>query len=317
MHDLTERQLESIADGLKEVNEKLRVALEAYTNAQFDPNVPKPEVKRLKDEAAKAGALAKVIEKEEKWDSLCIALQDVWTAITNFFSTFWETLCSIAEAFGINLGQVLSDAWTAIKTGVVTAWNAIKQWFSDTWTNIVTTASTAWTAFAKWIAGVWDGIKTTAATVWNAIVAFFSTTWTNISTAASTAWTNFTTWISGVWEGIPYAFLTTCKGILAHSIYKNNRLICVSVSSFVLFQIFRARRHKKRTHGFLHASGIFLNLLIRIGKRRVFRVQRRVRAERKNRVIHAVAEIVGIGHGNAPLLPQHLQTEQKMLVHRV
>ena len=108
MHDLTERQLESIADGLKEVNEKLRVALEAYTNAQFDPNVPKPEVKRLKDEAAKAGALAEVIEKEEKWDSLCIALQDVWTAITNFFSTFWETLCSIASLLRIFCKEGLS-----------------------------------------------------------------------------------------------------------------------------------------------------------------------------------------------------------------
>ena len=63
---------------------------------------------------------------KDAWDSLCTALQDVWTAIGNFFSRFWETLCGIAEAFGIDLGQVLSDAWTAIKTGVVTAWNAIK-----------------------------------------------------------------------------------------------------------------------------------------------------------------------------------------------
>lgn len=56
---------------------------------------------------------------------------------------------------------------------------------------------------------------------------------------------------------ISSTFLTTCKGILAHSIYKNNRLICVSVSSFVLFQIFHARRHKKNAR-FLHASGILL-----------------------------------------------------------
>lgn len=89
MHDLTERQLESIADDLKEVNEKLRVALEAYTNAQFDPNVPKPEVKRLKDEAAKAGALAEVIEKEEKFYLKCRGSSTIKNVLTEAQTFLW------------------------------------------------------------------------------------------------------------------------------------------------------------------------------------------------------------------------------------
>lgn len=38
---------------------------------------------------------------KDAWGSLCTALQDVWTAIGNFFSQFWETLCGIAESFGM------------------------------------------------------------------------------------------------------------------------------------------------------------------------------------------------------------------------
>lgn len=123
---------------------------------------------------------------KDAWDSLCAALQDVWTAIGNFFSQFWKTLCGIAEAFGIDLGQVFSDAWTAIKTGVVTAWNAIKKWFSDTWTNIATTASTAWTAFTEWIGGVWEKPERSPRTMWRPISA---RRWTCQAIRASTsAW---------------------------------------------------------------------------------------------------------------------------------
>lgn len=82
MHALTERQLESVADDLAEVNEKLCAAAEAYANAQFDPNVPKPEIRRLKEEAKRAEALAEVVEKEEKFYLKCRGSNTIKNVLT-------------------------------------------------------------------------------------------------------------------------------------------------------------------------------------------------------------------------------------------
>ena len=165
------------------------------------------------------------------WEALKATFTSLWdivvqvfTAIGDFFVGFWDGLCAICSAFGINLSGFFSGLWEGIKSGASAAWTAFSEWisgvwtgisetasvvwsaigtfFSELWTGIQTTASTAWAAFSTWIAGIWQGICDGAAVIWAALVTFFSGLWETISTAASTAWTSLCTTISGLWDGL-------------------------------------------------------------------------------------------------------------------
>lgn len=89
MHDLTERQLEALADEYAAAQEALRQATDAYTNAQFDPSVPKPELKRLKEGMQTAAATANTIEKKEKFYLKCRSNNTIKNVLTEGQTFLW------------------------------------------------------------------------------------------------------------------------------------------------------------------------------------------------------------------------------------
>jgi len=148
--------------------------------------------------------------------SLWTVVQDVFTAIGNFFTGFWESFCAIAQSFGIDLSAVFSGLWEGIKTTATTAWTNFSTWASETWNSICTTAQTVWSTLTGFFSGLWEDISTAASDAWDGICASISELWNGMTTTASTVWnticTNVTnavntgkTWISTAWEGVKTA----------------------------------------------------------------------------------------------------------------
>ena len=157
------------------------------------------------------------------WDSLKAAftslwtvVQDVFTAIGNFFTGFWGSLCAIAQSFGIDLNAVFSGLWEGIKTTATTAWTNFSTWASETWNSICTTAQTIWNTLTGFFSGLWEDISTAASGAWDGICVTVSKLWNGMTTTASTVWntvcTNISTavdtgkaWISTAWENVKTA----------------------------------------------------------------------------------------------------------------
>ncbi len=148
--------------------------------------------------------------------SLWIVVQDVFTAIGNFFTGFWESLCAIASSFGIDLNGIFSGLWGGIQSGASTAWSTFSLWASETWNTICNTAQTVWGTLTTFFSGLWEDISTTASRTWNSICATISSLWTGMTTTATSVWntvcTNVTnavntgkTWISTAWENVKTA----------------------------------------------------------------------------------------------------------------
>lgn len=148
--------------------------------------------------------------------SLWTVIQDVFTAIGNFFTGFWESICAIAGSFGVDLSAIFSGLWEGIKTTATTAWTNFSTWASETWNSICTTAHTVWSALTGFFSGLWEDISTAASDAWDSICATISELWNGMTTTASTVWntvcTNISTavdtgkaWISTAWEGVKTA----------------------------------------------------------------------------------------------------------------
>lgn len=103
MHELTEQQIEALADVLAEAREALRAAEEAYVNAEFDPNVGKPEKQRLRLEKLKAQARVEAIEKEEKFYLKCRGSTTIKNVLKEAETFLWIDVADLdADAFLLN-----------------------------------------------------------------------------------------------------------------------------------------------------------------------------------------------------------------------
>ena len=153
---------------------------------------------------------------KEAFASLWTVVQDVFTVIGNYFSGFWESICAIAQSFGIDLNAVFSGLWEGIKTTATIAWTNFSTWASETWNSICTTAQTIWNTLTGFFSGLWEDISTTASDAWDGICATISQLWNGMTTTASTIWntvcTNISTvvdtgktWISTAWENVKSA----------------------------------------------------------------------------------------------------------------
>ncbi len=144
---------------------------------------------------------------------------NLWNTLGAFFQGFWEGICAVASAFGINLGTFFSDLWTGICTAATVAWTAFTNWLNGLWQGVCDGASAIWDALTAFFSGLWDGIKTGATTAWNSITSAISGAWDTFKTTASTAWnticTNVKNAVDTAKAGIQTAWTTISTGISA------------------------------------------------------------------------------------------------------
>lgn len=157
--------------------------------------------------------------------ALALLIYNNWEAITEFFSTAWQTVCtSVTEVWNglvafftgvwTNLTNFLAGVWEGIKTTAVNAWTTIANFFREWWGTILLGILTGgigliiltivhnWDRIKELTQEAWESIKTTIAdwiqNAYDTVVGiitglpgWLAQTWNNIVTAAGAAWQNF------------------------------------------------------------------------------------------------------------------------------
>ncbi len=142
---------------------------------------------------------------------------NIFTGIWAFLTGFWDGICAVASAFGVNLSSFFSDLWAGISAAASTAWAAFTTWLNGVWQGVCDGASGIWDALTTFFSGLWDGIKTGATTAWTNITSAISGAWDTFKTTATTAWnticTNVKNAVDTAKAGIQNAWTTISTGI--------------------------------------------------------------------------------------------------------
>lgn len=135
------------------------------------------------------------------WQSLVKIAQDVWKAITEFFSSAVDKVKEVWNS----IGEFFSGLWSGIKEGASNIWSAITGKVSAGIETIKSVAS----SIGEFFSNLWNGIKNVALTVWGAISSFFSTLWSGIVGVAQNLWNTFGSSLTSIWTGI----VNVAKGV--------------------------------------------------------------------------------------------------------
>ncbi|MCQ2499747.1 MAG: phage tail tape measure protein [Lachnospiraceae bacterium] len=104
--------------------------------------------------------------------------------------------------------EIVNNAFTVIKTVVLTALGAVKDFVVTAFNAIKTAISTAMEAAKAVITSVWNGIKTAITTVVNAIKTVITTVFNAVKTTVTTVFNAVKTTATSVWNGIKTAVTT-------------------------------------------------------------------------------------------------------------
>lgn len=137
--------------------------------------------------------------------------------------------------FGERVKGFFGWLWDGIKTGAVTAWNAIggileSSWnwiyglssgiftpmatfIADTWRNLATLAGTIWGIIWQTISAIWNDYLTMSKTIFGAVFDFISSTWEGLKTTAFTIWDAIKTFFTSIWENIKTTASTIWQAI--------------------------------------------------------------------------------------------------------
>jgi len=100
------------------------------------------------------------------------------------------------------------EVWEAVKSGISSAIDAIKNWLINAWNVISTTTINVFTAIKDFIINVWNAVKNTAVTVWNGITSVISSAINGAKNIITTVWNAVSGFISSVMETIKSIFST-------------------------------------------------------------------------------------------------------------
>jgi len=100
------------------------------------------------------------------------------------------------------------EVWEAVKSGISSAIDAIKNWLINAWNVISTTTINVFTAIKDFIINVWNAVKNTAVTVWNGITSVISAAINGAKNIITTVWNAVSGFISSVMETIKSIFST-------------------------------------------------------------------------------------------------------------
>lgn len=120
--------------------------------------------------------------------------QQLWQSFTQFLSSAWQGLVSIAQSVWI----AIASAFTTVVGVIKGVWSGITSFFSGLWQGIVSIATTVWNSFVTSISPIVEAFKT----LWSSLTEFFSTLWQGIVTVAQTIWSGLSAFFSALWQGI-------------------------------------------------------------------------------------------------------------------
>ena len=140
------------------------------------------------------------------WENIKEIAKAVVDAIVTFFTeTIPNALNSVKEFF--------KNTWDAIKTGVSTAWNAIKETIANIVNGIKDFLTGAWDAIKTGASNAWNAVKTTVTTVWDGIKSGVSSAVNGVKETISGAWNAVKSTTSSVWNGIKSAVSSAIDGV--------------------------------------------------------------------------------------------------------
>lgn len=127
--------------------------------------------------AAVAAAIAIGVALYKNWDEIKAKAEEIWTAISTFFSETWQNIKAVAE-----------QIWGGLKLYFETVLSFWKNLFTNTWQGI-----------SDVVLGFWNGLKTQADIIFTALKMaiedpigalkyFLENTWENIKSTASSVW---------------------------------------------------------------------------------------------------------------------------------
>lgn len=122
--------------------------------------------------------------------------------------------------------NAINAAWEFLKTNVIGAVVAIKDWCILAWEQIKSAVIPIVQAIGSFISSAWEGIKTATAFVWEVVKAIFLSAWIIISAIAqvyigtviaviSVAWQVIKTVTTTVWNAISSFFISVWNGLVA------------------------------------------------------------------------------------------------------
>ena len=132
-----------------------------------------------------------------------IVIAAIVAAIAAFIAIF-VTLFKQNDEFRAKVIEV----WEAVKSGISSAIDAIKNWLINAWNVISTTTINVFTAIKDFIINVWNAVKNTAITVWNGITSVISAAINGAKNIITTVWNAVSGFISSVMETIKSIFST-------------------------------------------------------------------------------------------------------------
>lgn len=121
----------------------------------------------------------------EKLESFNATWSDVWSGITEFFTSTWN---GIKDTF--------SSIWESIKETFVSTWNSIKEFFSSLWEGLVDTVSGAWESIKGAVKTGIDLVGGVIKTAFEVITLPFRLIWEKCKEIITTAWTSIKTNVS-------------------------------------------------------------------------------------------------------------------------
>ena len=161
----------------------------------------------------------------QNWESICAWFSGVFTAVGQFFSGLWQSICDIwnvcAEWFDTNVIQPIVGFFTGLWNGISSAasdcWNAIVEfftpaieWFSELFGNIWQTVSDIFYNIGVIAGGCWEIIKI----CWEVVAGWVDENIIQpVSNFFSEMWLCISTWATEAWESIKSVFSTICDWI--------------------------------------------------------------------------------------------------------
>ncbi|MDF2010191.1 phage tail tape measure protein [Priestia megaterium] len=165
----------------------------------------------------------------KNWDTIKAKAIEIWGAISDFFSSTWESIKSGVSNFIDSTKEKFSNGWQTVKDKTSEIFNGIIDFIVEWGTRLLT--SIPLVAVVMFIVKHWDEIKQKTMDVWNGIKDFLSNLWDSIKSVATDTWDSIKQKTTDIWNSIKdffsewgttiLAVLTGPLGLIVATIVKN------------------------------------------------------------------------------------------------
>lgn len=171
---------------------------------------------------------------KQGWDEFKDKVNEIWTAITTFCSTAWETIKNVVQVGIMLIVEIITFAfewitlpwrfiWENCKGIIIPIWEGIKNFVKTAIENVKNVITTVMNAIKTVFSTVWNAIKSVITTVLNAIKSIITTVWNGIKSVVTTVVNAIKSVVTSVWNGIKSvtnSVFNAVKGVVS-SVWNN------------------------------------------------------------------------------------------------